>query len=175
MEEDGFGQLFIEAVREFGRAATRRETAQRAVECVAKRVSRFQWGRSPILYASLQRGNGRGGVDDALRLEFFCRVATPRIYAEVKKLGEALVSWEAFEEALWQAYNELPRSRNRCDFDQWVASAKTHCGAAKVFQEFGRRFARLPEREQWGRTKSCYSLGRLTKRNGRHRNRSRGR
>ena len=41
-------------------------------------------------------------VDEALRLEFFCRIAAPRIQAEVKELGEALISWEAFEEALWQ-------------------------------------------------------------------------
>jgi hypothetical protein len=87
-------------------------------------------------------------VDAVLRLEFFCRVVTPRIYAEVKELAEALYSWEAFGEALWQAYSEPPRSRNRRTFDQWVASAKTHQGAAKALQEFERRFAQLPEREQ---------------------------
>ena len=39
------------------------------------------------------------GVEDALRLEFFYRIAAPRIYAEPKELGEALNSWEAFKEA----------------------------------------------------------------------------
>ena len=47
-----------------------------------------------------------------------------------------------------QKYGGPPKSRNRHDFDQWVASAKTHRGAAKAFQEFGRRFARPPEREE---------------------------
>ena len=65
------------------------------------------------------------GVNDALRLEFFCRVANPRIQA-VKKLGEAHSSWETFEKALSWAYSEQPRSRNRRDFDKWVALAKTH-------------------------------------------------
>ena len=88
------------------------------------------------------------GVDNALRLEFFCRIAAPRIYAEVRELGEAHSSWEAFERALWRAYGEPPRSWNRRGFDQWVASAKTHSGVTKAFQDFGRRFTRLPEREQ---------------------------
>ena len=34
LEEDGFAQLFVEAMREFGRAAARREMVQRVVECV---------------------------------------------------------------------------------------------------------------------------------------------
>ena len=33
LEEDGFTELFVEAMREFGRATARREVAQRAVEC----------------------------------------------------------------------------------------------------------------------------------------------
>mgnify|MGYP006973844452 FL=1 len=66
----------------------------------------------------------------------------------VKELGEAHSSWEAFEEALWWAYREPARSRNRCDFDQWVALAKTHRGATKAFLEFGRCFSWLIEREQ---------------------------
>ena len=88
------------------------------------------------------------GVDDALRLEFFYRTTAPWIYAEVKELRETHSSWEAFERALWRAYGEPPRSRNRRDFDQWVASAKTHHGATMAIQEFGRRFIRLPERDK---------------------------
>ena len=41
LDEDGFTELFVEAVREFGRATKRREGAQRAVECVVERVGRF--------------------------------------------------------------------------------------------------------------------------------------
>jgi hypothetical protein len=83
-----------------------------------------------------------------LRLEFFRRVTTPRIYGEVKELAEALYSWEAFGEALWRAYGDPPESRNRRIFDRRVTSARIRRGAAKTFEEFGRRFARLLEREQ---------------------------
>ena len=148
MDEGSFTELFVEAVREFGRATARREAAQRAVECVVERVGRFNGDDVPFYMQAYNEEMSARDVDEALRLEFFCRVAAPRVHAEVKELGEALISWEAFEEALWQKYGEPPKSRNRRDFDQWVASAKTHCGAAKAFQEFGRRFARLPEREQ---------------------------
>ena len=148
LDKDGFAELFVEVVREFGRATTRREVAQRAVEYVVERVSRFNGDDVPSYMQAYNEEMNARDVEEALRLEFFCRIAAPRIHAEVKELGEVLISWEAFEEALWQKYGEPPKSRNRRDFDQWVASAKTHRGAAKAFQEFERRFARLPEREQ---------------------------
>ena len=88
------------------------------------------------------------GVNDALMLEFFCRIAAPRIYTKVKELREAYSSWGTFKEALLRAYGEPLRSQNRCDFDRWVASAKTHRGAMNAFLQFEQRFARLPEREQ---------------------------
>ena len=47
LEEDDFTQLFVEAAREFGRATTRREAAQQAVECVAERVGRFNGDKVP--------------------------------------------------------------------------------------------------------------------------------
>ena len=49
LEEDGFAQLFVEAVREFRRAATRREAAQQAVDCMVERVDRFNGERVPFL------------------------------------------------------------------------------------------------------------------------------
>jgi hypothetical protein len=49
-------------------------------------------------------------IDAALSLESFCQVATPRTYAEMNELAEALYSWEAFGEALWRAYGDPPRS-----------------------------------------------------------------
>ena len=148
IDEGSFTELFVEAVREFGRATARREAAQRAVECVVERVGRFSGDDVPSYMQAYNEEMSARDVDGALRLEFFCRITAPRIQAEVKELGEALVSWEAFEEVLWRKYGGPPKSRNRRAFDQWVASAKTHRGAAKAFQEFGRRFARLPEREQ---------------------------
>ena len=41
IDEGSFTELFVEAVREFGRVTARREAAQRAVECVVERVGRF--------------------------------------------------------------------------------------------------------------------------------------
>ena len=101
LEEDGFTQLFVEAVREFGRATTRREAAQRAIECMAERVVHFNWHKVPAYMQAYNEEMDSRGVDDALRLEFFCRISTPRIYEDVKELGETLNSQEAFEEALW--------------------------------------------------------------------------
>ena len=117
MDEGSFTELFVEAVREFGRATTRREVAQRAIECVVERVGRFNGDDVPFYMQAYNEEMNARDVDEALRLEFFCRVAVPRVHAEVKELGEDLISWEAFEEALWQKYGEPPKSRNRCDFD----------------------------------------------------------
>ena len=100
-EEDGFTELFVEAVREFGRATTRRKVAQRAVECVVeRRVGRFNRDDVPSYVQAYNEKMNARDVEEALRLEFFCWIAAPQILAEVKELGEALNSWEAFEEAL---------------------------------------------------------------------------
>ena len=47
LEEDGFTHLFVEAVREFRRAAARREAVQQAVECMAERVGRLNGDKVP--------------------------------------------------------------------------------------------------------------------------------
>ena len=74
---------------------------QQAVECVAERVGRFNGDKVPSYMQAYNEEMDSRGVDDALRLEFFCRISTPRIYEDVKELGETLNSQEAFEEALW--------------------------------------------------------------------------
>ena len=93
---------------------------------MAERVGCFNGDKVPYYMESYNDDMNVRGIDDALRLEFFCRIADPRIYAEVKELRERHSSWEAFERALWRAYGELLRSRNRRDFNQRVASSKTH-------------------------------------------------
>ena len=70
------------------------------------------------------------------------------MHTEVKELREAHSSWEEFEEALQEAYEGCPKSRGRRNFNQWVASAKTHRGAIKEFLEFKKCSARLPKWEQ---------------------------
>ena len=111
-------------------------------------VSRFNGDKVPFYLEAYNAKMEAQEVNAALKLESFCRAVADRIHAEVKELREAHSSWEAFEEALRQAYGELPKSRNRRDFDQWVASTKTYRGATKAFREVERCFARLPEREQ---------------------------
>ena len=96
-------------------------------------VGRFNGYKVPFFMEAYNEEMDVRDVDDALRLEFFYRIAAPRIYAEVTEHGEDLNSLEAFEKALWKAYNGPPRSRNRRDFNKWVVSAKTHQGATKAF------------------------------------------
>ena len=109
LEEDDFAQILAEVVRESGRVTRRREALQRVVECVVKRVSSFKF---PFYMEVYNAEMDVRGINDALRLEFFCQIATRRIYAKVKEIEEAHSSWETFEEALWRAYDEPPRSRN---------------------------------------------------------------
>ena len=60
---------------------------QQVVECVAKRVGRFNGEKVPFFMEAYNEEMNVRGVDDALRLEFFCRIVAPRIYAEVKALS----------------------------------------------------------------------------------------
>ena len=94
-----------------------REATQQVVKSMVESVSLYNGDKVPFYLEAYNAKMEVRGVNDALRLEFFCRIATPRIYAEVKELGEALNSWEAFEEAFWQAYGEPPKKRNRRDFN----------------------------------------------------------
>ena len=67
---------------------------------MAESVSRFNGDKVPSYMQAYNEEMGERGVDDALRLEFFCRIMTPRVYEEVKELREAHSSWESFERAL---------------------------------------------------------------------------
>ena len=66
LEEDDCTQLFVEVVREFGRATTRREAAQEAVECLAERVGRFNGDKVPFFMEAYNEEMDVQGVDDAL-------------------------------------------------------------------------------------------------------------
>ena len=115
---------------------------------MVERVRRFNGDKLPFYMEVYNAEMDIRSVNDAFRLKFFCQVTAPRIHTEVKQLEETHSSWETFGEALWRAYDEPLRCRNRRDFDHWVVSAKTHRGATKAFLEFGRRFAQLTEQEQ---------------------------
>ena len=125
-EDDDFTEMVAEVVLEFGGAVMRREAAQRAIERVVERVDRFNGDKAPFYLESYNAEMEAQEVDEALRLEFFYRAVAVRMHVEVKELRKAHSSWEAFEEALWQAYGEPLRSQNQCDLDQWVMSTKTN-------------------------------------------------
>ena len=48
LEGDDFVQFFVKVVREFERATTRREAAQKDIDCVAERVGRFNGDKVPF-------------------------------------------------------------------------------------------------------------------------------
>ena len=92
---------------------------------------------------------GSRGVNEALRLEYFCQVVAEPIYKEMKKHQEAHDSWVSFEEALREAYGyKEQKGRGLYEFDQWISSKKTHQTAMDAFVEFESRFAQLTERDQ---------------------------
>ena len=78
-----------------------RQAVQRAVESMLERVSLFN-GEKVLFYLEAYNAEMEvRGVNDELRLEFFCRVVAPRIHAKVIELRETHSLWETFEEALW--------------------------------------------------------------------------
>ena len=80
-------------------------------------------------------------MDEAMRLDFFCRVANVSMHNEVKKLREAHESWESFEGALLEAYGyKKLEGQSRQEFDQWVVSVKPRHSATEAFREFELRF-----------------------------------
>ena len=84
LEDDDFAKIVAEAVREFGRVTTEREAVQRAVESMVERVSLFYWNKVPAYMEAYNSKMEVRGVNDAFRLEFFYRVAAPRVRIEVR-------------------------------------------------------------------------------------------
>ena len=80
-EDDDFAQIVAEAVREFGRVTAERKVAQRAFESMVERVGLFNGDKVPFYLEAYNAEVEVQGVNDALRLEFFCRVVAPRIRA----------------------------------------------------------------------------------------------
>ena len=63
------------------------------------------------------------GVNEAMRLEYFCQVLAELIFKNVKEFLDAHDSWETFEEALLAAYGyERTKGPRPSQFYQWVAS-----------------------------------------------------
>jgi hypothetical protein len=85
-------KIMMEAERKMAR----QDAAQQAVGRV---VGRAYWLNGDDVPKFLEAYNGEmdaRGVEDALRLEYFCWVVADPIHAEVKELRNAHGSWESF-------------------------------------------------------------------------------
>ena len=135
MEEDfDFEEMMAKIMMDARRKKARRDAAQQAVERVVDRVGRFNGDDVPRFLEAQDAEMAKGGVDEAMRLEYFPRVAAVSVHKEVKELREAHESWVSFEGALLEAYGYTePEGRGRHEFDRWVASARRHQSAMEAF------------------------------------------
>jgi hypothetical protein len=149
MEDFDFEEMAAKIMMEVERRMARRDAAQQAVERVIGRAGRFNGDNVPSFLEAYNGEMDARGVEDALRLEYFCRVVGGPICAEVKELRNAHGSWESFEGALLEACGYAkPQGRGRREFDRWVTSARRHRNVMDAFREFEHRFSQLSEWEQ---------------------------
>ena len=105
--EDGdfdFAEIVAKIVMDVEQKKARRDAAQQAVERVVGRVSRFNGDDIPKFLGAYNAEMTERGMDEAMWLDFFCRVVNVSMHNEVKKLREAHESWESFEGALVEVY-----------------------------------------------------------------------
>ena len=88
-------------------------------------------------------------IPEGLQVISFNRVATDELQERIHKIQQQNSTWGSFEEALREAYDyKRSKGQDRREFDEWVASEKTHRSATQSFLEFEHRFAQLSKREQ---------------------------
>ena len=149
MDEEYLMEAMSKMIMEYSREGKRRDAAQQVVESVVERVGYFDGGIVQNFLDTYNAEMDSRGVNEAMRLEYFCRVVAEPNYKEVKELQEAHDSWVTFKEALLEAYGyERPKGQSLYKFDQWVSSMKTHRSAMDAFVEFECRFAQLSERDR---------------------------
>ena len=113
------------------------------------RVSWFNVDKIPIFLRAYNVEMTKWGMEEATRMEYFCRVVAVSMHKEVKELRESHESWESLEGALLEVYGYVkPEGQGQLELDLWVASEKTHRSAMESFQEFERRFVLLSERDR---------------------------
>ena len=87
MEEDfDFEEMMAKIVMEARRKMAKRDAAQQAVERVVDRVGRFNGNEVLKFLGAYKAEMAKGGVDEAMRLEYFPRVAVVSVHKEVKEL-----------------------------------------------------------------------------------------
>ena len=119
MEEDfDFAEMMAKIVMDAERKKVRRDAAQQAVERVVGRVGRFNGDDVPKNLGGYNAEMTDTGMDEAMRLDFFCPVANVTMHNEGKKLREAHESWESFEGDFVEAYRyKKPEGQSRQEFD----------------------------------------------------------
>ena len=103
IEEFDFEEMMAKIVMDARRKKARRDAAQQAVERVVDRVRWFNGDEVPKFLRAFNAEMTLWGVDEAMRLEYFCRAVAVSTQKEVKELREAHKSWESFEGALLEA------------------------------------------------------------------------
>ena len=87
MEEDfDFAEMMAKIMMEAERKKARRDAAQQAVERVVDRVGRFNGDDVPKFLRAYNAEIIEWGVDEATRLEYFCRVVAVSTHKEVKEI-----------------------------------------------------------------------------------------
>ena len=114
MDGEYLKEAMSNMMMEFLREGNRRSAAQQAVDRVVERVGYFNGAEAQkFLYAYNIEMDSRG-VNEAMKLEYFCWVVAEPIHKEVKELREAHDSWVTFEKGLLEAYGyERPKGRGR--------------------------------------------------------------
>ena len=137
MDEEYLMKAMSKMMMEFSGESKRRDATQQAVKSVVERVGYFDRGIVQIFLDTYNAKMDSRNVNEAMRLDYFCRVVVEPIYKEVKEPREAHDSWLILKEALLEAYGyERPKGQSLYKFDQWMSSMKTHRSAMDAFVEF---------------------------------------
>jgi hypothetical protein len=119
MEDFDFEEMAAKIMMEAERKMARRDAAQQAVKRVVGRAGRFNEDSVPSFLEAYNSEMDARGVENTLRLEYFCRVVADPIHAEIMELRNAHGSWESFEGALLEACGHAkPEGRGRWEFDR---------------------------------------------------------
>ena len=86
MVDFDFVEMMEKIVMDARQKKARRDAAQQAIERVVDPVSRFNGEEIPKLLRAYNAEMTKRGMDEATRLEYFCRVVAVSTHKEVKEL-----------------------------------------------------------------------------------------
>ena len=115
--------------------------AQQAGESVVDRVGRFNGDEVPKILRAYNAEMTEWGVDEAMRLEYFCRAVAASTHEEVERSFEKLMSRGSPLRKLYWRHTGTRNQRGK-------VGTKAHRSVMKAFQEFEHRFAQLLQQAQ---------------------------